>query len=404
MDTKELAEQIQGAVADLRNYAALMDEEAKKYGAASATAQATMEKLNTRIDGLELKLQKNAIVPPGEAENAEKKAATAAFFKWMRQGKSGLEPAERKALVQDTTGLYLVPEEIEKEIIRAIPQLNIFRTLVPSRPITTDKIRKRTLTEVSMGWGKIETGASITESTPTPATSYIYAEDLYGLTKIGEDELADVDANLSAIIADSFSVARANAEEAAFAIGRGHATYEEPCGIAVDSTLLTGIGNGKGAGTVGTYGRNWTTDDTVTVEDLLKCEYALPAQYKKGACWLMNSKTELALRLLRAGGSTTGDGPFLWQPSLIAGQPNTFDGFPVYNNDSMKYPADTTAGTNVIFGNFQLGYRIVDRQGMLIQRLDELYAESGLVGFKAHFRVGGDVIRPAAFQIIANDV
>lgn len=403
MDTKELAEQIQGAVADLRNHAALMDEEAKKYGAASATAQATMEKLNTRIDGLELKLQKNAIVPPGEAENAEKKAHSAAFFKWMRQGKSGLEPAERKALVQDTTGLYLVPEEIEKEIIRAIPQLNIFRTLVPSRPITTDKIRKRTLTEVSMGWGKIETGASITESTPTPATSYIYAEDLYGLTKIGEDELADVDANLSAIIADSFSIARANAEEAAFAIGTGH-TYAQPCGIAVDSTLLTSIGSGAGAGTVGTYGRTWTTDDTVTVEDLLKCEYALPAQYKKGAVWLMNSKTELALRLLRAGGSTTTDGPFLWQPSLIAGQPNTFDGFPVHNNDSMKYPADTTAGINVIFGNFQQGYRIVDRQGMFIQRLDELYSESGLVGFKAHFRVGGDIIRHAAFQVIANDV
>lgn len=403
MDTKELAEQIQGAVADLRNHAALMDEEAKKYGAASATAQATMEKLNTRIDGLELKLQKNAIVPPGEAENAEKKAHSAVFFKWMRQGKSGLEPAERKALVQDTTGLYLVPEEIEKEIIRAIPQLNIFRTLVPSRPITTDKIRKRTLTEVSMGWGKIETGASITESTPTPATSYIYAEDLYGLTKIGEDELADVDANLSAIIADSFSIARANAEEAAFAIGTGH-TYAQPCGIAIDSTLLTSIGSGAGAGTVGTYGRTWTTDDTVTVEDLLKCEYALPAQYKKGAVWLMNSKTELALRLLRAGGSTTTDGPFLWQPSLIAGQPNTFDGFPVHNNDSMKYPADTTAGINVIFGNFQQGYRIVDRQGMFIQRLDELYSESGLVGFKAHFRVGGDIIRHAAFQVIANDV
>ena len=403
MDTKELAEQIQGAVADLRNHAALMDEEAKKYGAASATAQATMEKLNTRIDGLELKLQKNAIVPPGEAENAEKKAHSAAFFKWMRQGKSGLEPAERKALVQDTTGLYLVPEEIEKEIIRAIPQLNIFRTLVPSRPITTDKIRKRTLTEVSMGWGKIETGASITESTPTPATSYIYAEDLYGLTKIGEDELADVDANLSAIIADSFSIARANAEEVAFAIGTGH-TYAQPCGIAVDSTLLTSIGSGAGAGTVGTYGRTWTTDDTVTVEDLLKCEYALPAQYKKGAVWLMNSKTELALRLLRAGGSTATDGPFLWQPSLIAGQPNTFDGFPVHNNDSMKYPADTTAGINVIFGNFQQGYRIVDRQGMFIQRLDELYSESGLVGFKAHFRVGGDIIRHAAFQVIANDV
>ena len=50
-----------------------------------------------------------------------------------------------------------------------------------------------------------------------------------------------------------------------------------------------------------------------------------------------------------------------------------------------------------------MGYKIIDRMGMSIQRLDELYAEAGLVGFKAHFRVGGDVIRAAAFTIIVND-
>jgi HK97 family phage major capsid protein len=70
----------------------------------------------------------------------------------------------------------------------------------------------------------------------------------------------------------------------------------------------------------------------------------------------------------------------------------------------MKYAADTTAGINVIFGNFTLGYRIIDRMGMTIQRLDELYAEAGLIGFKAHFRVGGDIIRRDAFAVLCNDV
>jgi len=40
---------------------------------------------------------------------------------------------------------------------------------------------------------------------------------------------------------------------------------------------------------------------------------------------------------------------------------------------------------------------IGDRQRITVQRLDERYADQGLVGFLFKERVGGDVIRPAAF-------
>ena len=58
----------------------------------------------------------------------------------------------------------------------------------------------------------------------------------------------------------------------------------------------------------------------------------------------------------------------------------------------------TLAGTEeviAIFGNFQRGYKIIDRKGISIQRLSELYAEAGLVGFKCHARVGGYLIKPS---------
>jgi len=45
--------------------------------------------------------------------------------------------------------------------------------------------------------------------------------------------------------------------------------------------------------------------------------------------------------------------------------------------------------------DFQRGYRILDGKGFSIQRLSELYAEAGLVGFKVHARVGGYPIRPS---------
>lgn len=405
MEIKELTDKVQYAVDALHKEADRYYEEAAKIGEATGETKEALEKINTaideqkaQIDEIGLKMERMNVPNPGEGEqeDEEAKARKSAFFKYMRVGKKGMEPEERKALVEDATGLYAVPEEIEAEIIRAVPQYNVLRQLCGSRTTSRDKLRKRTLTEVSMGWGKLETGTAITESTLTPATDYIYAEDLYGLTKIGEDELMDTDANLQAIIADSFAIARADTEEAAFAIGTGH-TYSQPCGIAVDATLISGLT--AAAGTDGTYGISWATDDTITLDDVLKCEYELPAQYLKGSAWLMHRKTEYGMRILKE--ATTGG--YLWQPSLQVGEPNNFDGYPVYNNSSLQYPADTVEGTNVIFGNFKMGYKIIDRAGMSIQRLDELYAEAGLVGFKAHFRVGGDIIRHAAFQVIYND-
>jgi len=386
---------------------------ARKGEDARAEDKAQLEKMSTSLDeskaaldALAVKVERGNVVKPGEAkaEDVERNAAyKSAFMKWVRGGSREMGaddiktlrnalPPERKALVENTAGLYLVPEDLEAEIIRAIPQINTIRNYCRVRPTSRDKVRVRSLTEVSVGWGKLETGTAITESSQTPSDDNIYVEDLYGLSKIGEDELQDTDANLSAILADSFSVALANAEAKAFAVGAGHTTYSEPAGVAKDATLIA------------SYKGDWTTADTVLTEDMLTCEYTLPAQYLNGATWLMHRKTELALRLLRghvaSGAYYSG---YLWQPSLLAGQPNNFDGFPIINQNDMNYPADETDGINVVFGNLKQAYMIVDRQGMLLQRLDELYAEAGLVGFKVHKRVGGGVIRPVALYGIYNE-
>ena len=64
----------------------------------------------------------------------------------------------------------------------------------------------------------------------------------------------------------------------------------------------------------------------------------------------------------------------------------------------IKSQMGTLEGTSEvmdIFGDFQRGYRILDGKGFGIQRLSELYAEAGLVGFKVHARVGGYPIRPS---------
>ena len=354
--------------------------EAKEKGFYSkAEFEEFQKKINERIDQLETMI--NRPPAPGDSkDNGQPSEKKAAFFKFMREGKGALRPEEAKALVSDETGQILIPEELESEIYRELPKITVVRSLATVRQTRSDRVRRRSLTEVAVGWGKLETGATLTESTMTPSDAYQYVEDLYGLTKIGEDELADTDVALESIVTDSFSRAIAEAEDKAFIVGTGHAN-NQPEGI-LNGTVVARVDAGQAGG--------------ITADDLLKLIYEVPAQYRRNGVFIMNSKTELALRLLKDS-----NGQYLWQPSLQAGRPNTFAGYPIYNQEDVpEIPDAGTAADIVIFGDVRSGYRIIDRLGMTVQRLVELYSEQGLIGFKVHYRVGGGVIRPDALRVL----
>lgn len=185
----------------------------------------------------------------------------------------------------------------------------------------------------------------------------------------------------NSFLVDSFARAIAEKENLGFLKGLGHDSGE-PDGICVDTTLLASAKTTAASG-------------AVTIEDLMQMIYEVPPKYRKGSSWIVNSTVELELRKLRwSGDGIHNTGGFLWQPSLIGGRPNTFLGCPIYNDDNMDDLSDVE-GVIAIFGNFQYGYRILDRKGITVQKLSELYAEAGLVGFKVHARVGGYLIRPS---------
>lgn len=389
MDIKALTDLIEGAVEDLHKAVERQDEEIKKLGEPSAEAKATIDTLNGRIDELEVKLQRQALPAPGTPvdgeQTEEQKARSVAFYKYVRGGDTALTPEERKALVEDATGRYLVSDDLETEIERTLPKITIVRGLAAKRTLTKERLKARSISEVTVGWGKLETGADITEGGGVPGVpTYQYAEDLYGLAKLGEDELDDSDFNLRAILADSFARAIGEAEDKAFIIGAGHDS-EEPEGITINATLRADAVIGTAAA-------------AVTIEKFLEQVYACPPQHRKNGSWIVNSTVELALRQLRSETDATYKGPFLWQPSLVAGAPNTFLGYPIYNQDDMEDLSDT--GYIAIFGDIRAGYRILDRKGITLQRLTELYSEAGLVGFKVHKRVGGGSIKPANKAIV----
>lgn len=90
-------------------------------------------------------------------------------------------------------------------------------------------------------------------------------------------------------------------------------------------------------------------------------------------------------------------GAYLWQPSVQAGQPDKLLGYDLYTS---PYVPTVEAGAFAIaFGDFQ-NYWIGDRAGRTVQRLNELYATNGQIGYVAAERVDGKVILPEGIQLL----
>lgn len=358
--------------------------EAKQEGLyTKAEFEEFAEKVNKRIDELETKLQRPRIDVPETPD--EKKEI---FFKYIRHGLSALEPTEKKKLVETGTvgsgGEILVPEALMDAIFATLPKYTIMRRLATIRQIGTDRARIRTITEPLVSWNKLEANTTpLAESSGfTPGDKTIWIEDLYGLIKIGEDELMDTDVSLQSMLVDGFSRAIGHTEDLAFVAGTGHTNWQ-PEGI------LTATGVGV---------TTTTATAAFAMDDMFKLIYDVAPEYRANASLLVHPKTEMVLRLAKSDTM----GVYLWQPAVAEGTPPTFAGYPIYNHESLTAADGTLAAGQplAIFGDFRSGYMIVDRLAMTVQRLDELYAEYGLVGFKVHFRVGGGVVMPDALRIL----
>lgn len=343
--------------------------------------QAIIDDLNTQIKGLAAQKNRNASADGMTDEEREQKTKSSkAFYQFMRKGKRGLSADERKALVEDDKGRIIVPVELDEEIERQLPKETIFRGLVNIRKTSAEKIRKRGMNEVQTGWGKIETSAkkaSDFESELEPSERFIWVQNLNGLTKIGVDELEDTDLELQTYLGASFAQAAAEDEDAAVLNGRGQ-NFEEPEGILTKSGIKV---------------HTTAAIESVVDTDLIDLEYLVPAQHRRRGVYIISSKLEQNLRKLK-----NANGDMVWQATLGEDVPNKINGKPYYISDD--FAVWGPGAVQAVFGDFKRGYTIVDRKGSTVQRLDELYIEDDLIGFKYKKRVGGGVDKPEAFALL----
>lgn len=238
-------------------------------------------------------------------------------------------------------------------------------------------------TEMGAGWA---TENDPTGETGTPQIDRITIplHELSALPKASQrlldDTAFDIDSWLAGRIADKF----ARSEAAAFINGDG---VDKPTGFLTAPQVDNDVWVWGNLG----YVVSGADGDFAGADALIDLVYALGAEYRAGASFVMNSKTAGTVRKLKDN-----DGRFLWSDGLTAGEPARLLGYPVLIAEDM--PDIASDATAIAFGDFGAGYTVAERPDLRVLR--DPFSAKPHVLFYATKRVGGAVSDYAAIKLL----
>jgi HK97 family phage major capsid protein len=320
----------------------------------------------------------------------QKKEYAPAFDAYLHKGINEMGPQDRKTLSEgiDSAGGFLVPEDWQASLIRkmaanATVRANA-RVIQTSRDVVSfPKVQYTTNDQYTSGVRLTWTGEA-----PAPSTVHRVTDPVFGEVKIPvhtamasmplynnliEDAAFDMLGIGSDLMAEAFNLG----ENDCFWTGDG---INKPMG------LLTQV-NGDGPASVSSGSAGALLGD-----GLISLVYDLPEQYDVNAKLFWSKATEAGVRKLQDGNKR-----YLWPVnSDLAGAPKELLGYP-YVRDSFL-PTVAAGHYPIVFGDMH-GYYIVDRVGISIQRLSELYAESNITLLLARKRVGGQCVEPWRLRV-----
>ena len=347
------------------------------------------EKLS-RLDGFmnrqENLMRKSRFQPRVESAVASNHdgEAKSQFMAYMRHGDTRI--LEQKSLsTQDAEGGFLMPEVISSHIGETLTDLSVMRRLASVMTISSgsvDLLLDKTGAEV--GW--------VGESDDRPETSAgdlhkmsISAHEVYAKVRATQRLLDDSHINVEQWIAQNVAHKMAAMENTSFINGDG---IKKPKGILAYQSVSA---------------ENWTWGKIeevaladagqVNFDDLINLMGALKPNYLSGSSWLMSRSVLAQLRRIKST-----DGYYIWQPSTDQSSSATVFGYQVEISDDMPALDADQPKASVIFGNFKLGYQIVDRTG--VYTLRDPYSAKPYVEFYTTKRVGGDVINFEALKVL----
>jgi HK97 family phage major capsid protein len=298
----------------------------------------------------------------------------AAYF-----GMKQATPEQWKAMVQsnEVSGGFLVPEAFADAVLRKLeavsPVRQVVRSLTTSGPAINQPVRSgiQTAQRVTETQDRSSLATNVTFGLESIPVHEMLANTVISRAAL-EDAKYDVEAELANSAAQSFALLESSEFISGDGVGEMH-------GLNITTSIP--------AANLATCADS--SGHLVTPDDIQKLAKAMPNQYLPGAKLIINPTLLLTLRGVKATSGNTYLAPVL-------DTSDTFMGLPVVPMPSLPDNATPAASRVVAYLIHPLAFTLVTRQEMVVQRLNEKFAELGQIGFYFFARNGGQVVLPAA--------
>lgn len=289
---------------------------------------------------------------------------------------------EKRALSVGTSsaGGYTVPVAFSANIIESLRQFGVVRNL--SEVINTAEGNTLTIPSGTSfgvsGWGT--EGGAFGGTDPAFGQVSLSAYKAWHIMQVSEELLQDSGLNdLEGYLAKHLGENLALLQNTAFVNGTGTG---QPTGLITN-------------GATGVTASNGTSQTLAILADtLFDVQHSLGVPYRPNASWLMHDTSIKIIRKLKDSQNR-----YLWEMALTAGAPDTLLGKPIYADPDV--PVMAISAKSIAYGDFKR-YFVRSAGGIGVQRLNELYAATGQVGFRVFERLDGKIADAAAIKLFVN--
>lgn len=406
-EIRRLNEERAKAVADMR---ALLESSKKENRSLNNDEQGQYDKLFARQDELKSAIEREnrqseiehelrivgkgsdavfATGNKGEAKGSdEERAAFAnkAYRNFLKNGMGSLNQEEVRALSAGNHvegGAVVPPVEWISQLLKAVDDLTVVRAAA-----TKFRVEKA----VSVGVPVLDSDPADGDWTSELGTGSEDSSMKFGSRELSPNPLAKrIKVSNKLIRASIIGVEQLVMQRLAYKFA-----------ITEEKALMTGSGANQPLGLFTAHANGISTARDVTgsntttaiaADSLFDVKYSVKQQYQATGSWLFHRDAVKAIMKLKDG-----QNQYLWQPSLQVGQPDLLLGRPVLQSEYV--PNTFTTGKYVgLFGDFSYVW-VVDALDMSVQKLVELYAETGQTGYIGRKEMDGAPVLQEAFARI----
>ncbi|RYG91922.1 phage major capsid protein [Loktanella sp. IMCC34160] len=384
-ETKARAGELSSPAEELKSAIADFVTEFKDFSnGIDAKLQKQEERMN-KLDRKSLMAARPVLASGAEVEAPHQKA----FAAYLRSGDDDalrgltLEGKAMSTAVAADGGYLVDPQTAEtiKSTLSSTASIRAIANVVNVDATSFDVLIDHT--EMGAGWAT-EVDPTTETGTPTIDRITIPLHELSALPKASQRLLDDSAFDIEGWLAERIANKFARSEAAAFINGDG---IDKPRGFLDYAQVANGTWSWGNIG----YVTTGVAGDITDGDPIIDLVYALGAEYRAGASFVMNSKTAGLIRKLKDA-----DGRFLWSDGLAAGEPARLMGYPVLIAEDMPDVAADSA--SIAFGDFGAGYTVAERPDLRVLR--DPFSAKPHVLFYATKRVGGAVSDFAAIKLL----